>query len=133
MLKTLLQVGLIMAGIGLAKSSYDNGSLSNLANEMNFQPIITALQKFSDTAQTSGLPGSQSAVDGTKTAIDTIKQLNIQKQPSQDSNQISNQSSGTINSAPHASVPHAFYKSTPEQCPGELTIDLQTGVAGCQK
>lgn len=127
MFKTILQLGMLAAVAGMAKSSYDNGAFSGI----NFQPVISAIQKVSGMVQGSGLPGSQDAATGANMAIDAIKNLSIAKDPSS-TPEISQQAAGTsAKDIPKNAVPHAFYKSTPEKCSGELTIDMQSGVATC--
>lgn len=124
MLKMMLQLGLLAAAVGMAKTSYDNGSLS-LANGLDLQPVIAMIEKFSDKAKTSGIPGSKDAATGADTIISSIKNLDITKP------ETTNAQGETTTPASKNSVPHAFYKSTPEKCAGELVIDFQTGVATC--
>lgn len=123
MLKMMLQLGLLAAGIGMAKTSYDNGSL-NFANGLDLQPVITMIEQFANTARSSGFPGAKDAATGAETIISSIKGLDVAKTtPSAQG--------GTTPPANENAVPHAFYKSTPDKCAGELVIDFQTGVATC--
>lgn len=127
MFKTMLQLSLIATGIGLAKAGYDNGTL-NFSNGLDFQPVIAAIQQFLNTMKNSGAPGSQDASKGAETAINAIKNLDIAKNPS--SIQLKQQGVIMENKSSSNTL-HAFYKSTPEKCAGELTIDFQTGIATC--
>ncbi|MHB1677811.1 MAG: hypothetical protein ACYCSS_09780 [Sulfuriferula sp.] len=81
MFKTMLQLSLIAAGIGLAKAGYDNGTL-NFSNGLDFQPVIAAIQQFANTMKNSGAPGSQDASKGAETAINAIKNLDIAQKTS---------------------------------------------------
>ena len=127
MFKTTLQLGLIAAGIGLAKAGYDNGAL-NFSNGLDFQPVIATIQQFANTMKDSGVPGSQDASKGAKTAINAIKNLDIAKKPSSIQPE---QQGAVMENKSSSNTLHAFYKSTPEKCAGELTIDFQTGIATC--
>ena len=129
MFKTLLQLSLIAAGIGLAKAGYDNGVL-NFSNGLDFQPVIAAIQQFENTTKSSGIPGSQDAVNGAETAITAIKNLDIAKNPNLPNTQTKQQGARQDSDFSSHAL-HAFYWSTPEQCAGELTIDLHSGVATC--
>ena len=127
MFKTLLQLSLIAVGIGLAKAGYDNGTL-NLSNGLDFQPVIAAIQQFANTMKNSGVLGSQDVANGAEIAINAIKNLDMAKNPSS----IQPKQQGAImGNKSSSNTLHAFYKSTPEKCAGELTIDFQTGIATC--
>ncbi|MHB0991730.1 MAG: hypothetical protein ACYC0M_10685 [Burkholderiales bacterium] len=127
MFKTMLQLSLIAAGIGLAKAGYDNGTL-NFSNGLDFQPVIAAIRQFANATKNSGTPGSQNVANGAETAITAIQNLDIAKNPSN----IQSKRKGAVRENNSSSnTLHAFYKSTPEKCAGELTIDFQTGIASC--
>ena len=126
MFKTMLQLAMFAAVLGIAKSSYDNGAFTGI----DFRPVTSMIQKAADMMKSIGVPGSQDASEGTGAAINAINNLNIAKQQVDVQKGVQN-APGTVQSDAR-DVPHAFYRSTPEKCPGELTIDLQSGVATCR-
>ena len=126
MFKTMLQLAMLAAVIGVAKSSYDNGAFTGI----DFQPVTSMIQKAADMMKSFGVPGGQDASEGAGAAINAINNLNIAKQHDDGQKGAQNASEAVQSGA--RDVPHAFYRSTPEKCPGELTIDLQSGVATCR-
>ena len=126
MFKTMLQLAMLAAVIGVAKSSYDNGAFTGI----DFQPVTSMIQRAADMMKSLGVPGGQDASAGAGAAINAINNLNIAKH--QDDSQKGAQDAPEMAQDSARDMPHAFYRSTPEKCPGTLTIDLQSGVATCR-
>ncbi|WP_126448266.1 hypothetical protein [Sulfuricystis multivorans] len=115
MLRMLLQLGLLAAGIGLTASSLDSQTL---------QKVKSSIRDLATMFRQSGLPGSQEAasgVDKAASAVQSAAHAQTNAAPER----------GTVAPEEQTAHPKAFYNKLPEECHWEKVIDPASGNVSC--
>ncbi|WP_141056633.1 hypothetical protein [Tepidiphilus succinatimandens] len=110
MLRLVLQLGLLAAGIGLAASNLDSQTM---------QKIASSIRDFATTLRQSGLPGGQEAASGMDKAADAVQSA----APAQ--------ANVTLERGEADPPPKAFYNKLPDECHWEKVIDPASGDVSC--
>lgn len=115
MLRALLQLALLAAGIGLAASNLDSQTT---------QKIASAIRDLGAAFRQGNIPGSQEAASGMDQAADAVQsasiaQARVAREPGRD--------------APEGQVAHpkAFYNKLTNECQWEKVIDPEDGTVRC--
>lgn len=115
MLRLLMQLGLLSAGIGLAASNLDSQTM---------QKIESSLRDLAATVRHSGLPGGQEAASGMDKAADTLQSA----APAQ-TNMAPER--GAADPKEQTAPPKAFYNKLPNGCYWQKVIDPASGELSC--
>lgn len=116
MLRTLLQIAMLAAGIGVAASTLDSQTT---------QKIASSIRDLGMVFRQSEVPGSREAASGMERAADmvqaaTVTQARAEREP--------------VRNAPpegHTTHPKAFYNKMPDECHWEKIIDPSDGRVEC--
>ncbi|MEO1767701.1 hypothetical protein [Thiobacter aerophilum] len=116
MLRLVLQLGLLAAGIGLAAS--------NLLDNQTIQTLTSSIRDFAATLRQSGLPGGKEAASGIDKAADAA-------QSAAPALATTGQARDTAAPEEQTAPKKAFYNTLPDECYWDKLIDPATGKVSC--